>query len=175
MHQIFDLLSKGDIQESLTEEYKGDFNMIRNSLNILIDATKETTRVAEEIASGNITVEIRERSEQDRMVKALNRMIQKLSDIMKETDQMIRAVGEGRLDIRGNADAFEGSWQDIVVGVNNVVSTLKKTIEENSRLSAEIDVVRRLQQMILPRAEELGIIKGLDIVGYKYLSKSFAP
>ncbi|MCP4352868.1 MAG: PP2C family protein-serine/threonine phosphatase, partial [Desulfobacterales bacterium] len=33
-------------------------------------------------------------------------------------------------------------------------------------LSAEIDIARRLQQMILPRAEELGIIKGLDIVGF---------
>ncbi|GAK48871.1 stage II sporulation protein E [Candidatus Moduliflexus flocculans] len=38
--------------------------------------------------------------------------------------------------------------------------------EENLRMSAELDVARRLQQMVLPMPEELGNIPGLDIVGY---------
>ncbi len=159
-------ISRGDIPNKITGKYKGEFNQIRDSMNMLIEATDETIVTAEKIASGNLTAEVRERSEQDRMMMALNRMIQKLNDIMKETDGMIQAVGKGRMNIRGNADAFEGGWRDLVVGVNNVISALKDTIEENSRLSAEIDVARRLQQMILPREEELGIIKGLDIVGF---------
>ncbi len=38
--------------------------------------------------------------------------------------------------------------------------------EENLRMSAELDVARRLQQMVLPVPEELNNISGLDIVGY---------
>ena len=38
--------------------------------------------------------------------------------------------------------------------------------EENLRMSAELDVACRLQEMILPLPEELQQIKGLDIVGY---------
>ena len=38
--------------------------------------------------------------------------------------------------------------------------------EENIRMSAELDVARRLQQMILPPPEELQQIEGLEIVGY---------
>jgi len=38
--------------------------------------------------------------------------------------------------------------------------------EENLRMSAELDVSRRIQQMVLPSAEELRHIEGLEIVGY---------
>jgi serine phosphatase RsbU (regulator of sigma subunit)/DNA-binding LacI/PurR family transcriptional regulator len=38
--------------------------------------------------------------------------------------------------------------------------------EENVRMSAELDVARQLQQMILPTPGELQQIEGLDIVGY---------
>ena len=42
----------------------------------------------------------------------------------------------------------------------------EKLKEENLRLSAEIEITRRLQQMILPKTEELEQIKGLDIAGF---------
>lgn len=37
---------------------------------------------------------------------------------------------------------------------------------ENLRMSAELDVTRRLQQMILPKQEELELIEGLEIAGF---------
>ncbi|MEZ5672250.1 MAG: SpoIIE family protein phosphatase [Thiotrichaceae bacterium] len=43
------------------------------------------------------------------------------------------------------------------------ISYLKK---ENMRLAAEVEVTRRLQQMLLPKEEELKQIKELDIAGY---------
>ncbi|MDJ0599957.1 MAG: SpoIIE family protein phosphatase [Crocosphaera sp.] len=42
----------------------------------------------------------------------------------------------------------------------------EKLKEENLRLSAEIEITRRLQQMILPKTDELKQIKGLDIAGF---------
>ncbi|MGK7882869.1 MAG: PP2C family protein-serine/threonine phosphatase [Crocosphaera sp.] len=42
----------------------------------------------------------------------------------------------------------------------------EKLKEENLRLSAEVEITRRLQQMILPKTEELKQIKGLDIAGF---------
>lgn len=38
--------------------------------------------------------------------------------------------------------------------------------QENLRMGAELDIARRIQQMVLPMPEELGKIQGLDIVGY---------
>jgi signal transduction histidine kinase/serine phosphatase RsbU (regulator of sigma subunit) len=43
---------------------------------------------------------------------------------------------------------------------------LKQLISENARLSAELDVTRRIQQMLLPKEVELETIADLDIAGF---------
>jgi serine phosphatase RsbU (regulator of sigma subunit) len=42
----------------------------------------------------------------------------------------------------------------------------KQLKEENIRMSAELDVARQIQEMILPKPEELQVFPGLEIVGY---------
>jgi PAS domain S-box-containing protein len=47
------------------------------------------------------------------------------------------------------------------------ISTLNERLKaENLRMEAELDVTRRLQQMLLPTDEELRQIEGLDIAGF---------
>jgi phosphoserine phosphatase RsbU/P len=46
-----------------------------------------------------------------------------------------------------------------------IISLNEKLKEENLRMGAELNIVRQMQQMILPRPEELKI-EGLDIAGY---------
>ncbi len=43
---------------------------------------------------------------------------------------------------------------------------LKELIAENIRMSAELDIARRLQKMVLPKSEELRKIESLDIACY---------
>lgn len=143
-------LSVGDIPEQITELYKGEFNEIRKCLNMLIEATNQTTSAAEEIAVGNMDIMVRERSEHDRMMKALVRMIQRLKEILKETDSMIQAVGQGRLDIRGNAQAFEGGWKTLVSGVNQLLDGLSAAVSEKATLDHEMSLARRIQTSLLP-------------------------
>lgn len=57
-----DRISKGDIPSVITDTYNGDFNEIKNNLNILIGAMNEITDAAQEIAQGNLLVTIKERS-----------------------------------------------------------------------------------------------------------------
>ncbi|WP_333231923.1 AAA family ATPase [Microcoleus sp. AT9_A2] len=50
---------------------------------------------------------------------------------------------------------------------NQEISSLNNKLKaENIRLSAELEVTKRLQQMILPKQSELDKIKGLEIAGY---------
>jgi serine phosphatase RsbU (regulator of sigma subunit) len=42
----------------------------------------------------------------------------------------------------------------------------RKLAGENVRMRAELDVTRRLQMMLLPPAEELAAVSGLDVAGY---------
>ena len=50
---------------------------------------------------------------------------------------------------------------------NEQISTLNEQLKvENLRMSAELDVVRDMQQMVLPNPDELKAIEGLDIAAY---------
>lgn len=121
-----DRISKGDIPDKITEEYKGDFNEIKNNLNMLIDAMNTTAKIAEDIADGNLLVDVKERSENDRLMKALNSMVKGLNAVSTETDELIDAVRQGRLDTRGNARAFEGGWQKLVLGINSLIDAFQE-------------------------------------------------
>ena len=46
----------------ITDNYNGDFNTIKNNLNTLIGAMNEITTAAEQVAGGNLTVTLQERS-----------------------------------------------------------------------------------------------------------------
>ncbi len=80
--EIIDRIAKGIIPEKITDEYRGDFNKIKKNLNILIDAMNTITRLAKQMAEGDLTVEVQERSEQDELMKALNNMIQRLNEVL---------------------------------------------------------------------------------------------
>ncbi|MEG3966947.1 AAA family ATPase [Microcoleus sp. T2B6] len=50
---------------------------------------------------------------------------------------------------------------------NQEISTLNQKLKaENVRMSAELDIVKQLQQMVLPKPSELEAIEGLEIAGF---------
>ncbi len=114
-------IAGGDIPEIIVKEYNGDFNAIKTNLNSLINTMNEITMITEAIADGNLDIDARERHDQDRLMKALNRMINRLNTILKEANDLIRFAQEGKLDKRGDALAFEGAWRKLVASINNLI------------------------------------------------------
>ncbi|MGA9380571.1 MAG: SpoIIE family protein phosphatase, partial [Phormidium sp.] len=54
-----------------------------------------------------------------------------------------------------------------LAAANQKINTLNKKLQaENLRLSAELDVAKKLQEMVLPKTAELEAVTGLEIAGY---------
>lgn len=119
-------ISRGDIPGHIADDYKGDFNEIKKNLNLLIDATKDTVRVAEEIANGNLDMDVRERSEKDRLMQALNRMINNLRD----TAHLAEKIADGDLSVEVKAT----SSKDILG------KSLKTMIENLGRFAMDVQI-----------------------------------
>ena len=114
-------LSRGDAVTLPLIASRDEIGALANDFQVLIDMTNETTRVAESIAKGNLEIEVRERSEDDRLMQALNRMIHTLKAMTKETDNLISAVQGGNTTIRNNAETYLGGWRELVAGINLVM------------------------------------------------------
>ena len=152
-------LSIGEIPPTLTDAYRGDFEMMKTHLNLLIEATRQTARMAEEIANGNVTVQAQERSDHDALMQALNRMIQRICQILREMEGVMKSAQAGELEARGNAEAFAGSWRALVLGVNHVIDAFMNVTKlseqlkmENLRMGTEMELAQRIQTSLLPKA-----------------------
>ncbi|BBC25764.1 protein serine/threonine phosphatase with extracellular sensor [Pseudanabaena sp. ABRG5-3] len=84
----------------------------------------------------------------------------------------VRAIRDGN----GKIIYYEGTVADItqrklaeiaLEKANQQILSLNNRLkEENLRMSSELEVTRKLQQMILPKEQELSLILGLDIAGF---------
>ena len=129
---------------------RDEIGALANDFQMLIDVTDEIARVAKNIADGNLQIEARERSADDRMMQALNGMIRTLNAMMQETDSMIHAAQDGNIAIRSNADAYHGAWRQLFEGVNALLNTLSGAVAQSAALTQEMELARRIQTAILP-------------------------
>ena len=90
-----DRISKGDMPPQIADEYKGDFNTIKNNLNVLIQANEEIAAAAKDVAGGNLTVKLTERSGNDELMRALSNMVAKLSEVVAEVKTASDNVAAG--------------------------------------------------------------------------------
>ncbi len=118
-------IAGGDIPDLITDEFKGGFNTIKESQNRLIQSMNEIAVTAVLISSGTMDgVEIAERSDRDRIVKAFNLLVKRLKGFLLEIDGMIHGVREGNLKVRGDTEQFTGSWKELVANTNTLMAAL---------------------------------------------------
>jgi len=72
----------------------------------------------------------------------------------------------GTFGISRDITALKHAQQELAVAYEEIRIMNDQLQEENLRMGAELNVARRLQEMVLPTSEELQQIQGLDIVGY---------
>ncbi len=97
-------ISKGDMPPVITATYHGDFNAIKNNLNILIAALNRITAGAREISQGNLMVELKERSSSDELMKALIAMVRQLTSVVSEVKSAADNVAAGSLEMSSGAE-----------------------------------------------------------------------
>lgn len=133
-----DRIARGDTPPKITENFNGDFNAIKNNLNLAIDAINQQTVAAQAIAEGDLSVKINVRSENDTVAKSLVRVIDARQGLQKELQRLTEASKEGQLSERGKPEQFKGAYAEIIGGVNQMLDAILLPIGEGNRILAQI-------------------------------------
>ena len=135
-----DLISKGDIPSQITDTYNGDFNLIKNNLNTLIVAMNDITKAAEGIANGNLTVELRERSAQDKLMQALTSMVQGLTQTVSEIRSIAgevaaasQSISTASVQVSKGASAQAAAAEEASSSMEEMVSNIKQNADNASQ------------------------------------------
>ncbi|MBF0551642.1 MAG: MCP four helix bundle domain-containing protein [Deltaproteobacteria bacterium] len=130
-----DDISKGDIPPKITDEYKGDFNIIKDNLNLLIDAMKEVTQLAQEIASGNLMVKAVIRSKNDELMIALDKMVKDLTEVVVNVQTVTDQVASGSQEVSSTATEMSQGAAEQAASVEEVSSSMEEmssTVAQNA-------------------------------------------
>ncbi len=147
------MLSKAAVEGKLAtradaSKHFGDFRKIVQGVDDCLDAVIGPLNVAakyvDDISKGNIPPLISDNYNGDfnTIKNNLNSVVKMMSDLLKETDGVIKAAADGELDKRADAGLFVGGWNQLVAGVNdtitNIVNPLMITAEYVDKISKGI-------------------------------------
>ena len=134
--EYVDRISKGDIPPKITDSYNGDFNGIKNNMNVLIDAMNEVTSVAEEIADGDLTVQVKERSAEDKLMQA-SEMVRGITDVVRSISEASNQVASGSQEMSATAEQISQGATEQAASAEEASSSMEEmasTIKQNATM-----------------------------------------
>lgn len=149
--QYIDHISKGDIPARITDAYNGDFNKIRDNLNTLIDAMNEVTKVAKEIAEGNLMISVKERSNRDELMRALASMVEKLTRVVNEVKTAADNVAAGSTQTSSSAQQMSQGATEQAASAEEVSSSME---EMASNIKQNADNAQQTEKIALKSAQD---------------------
>jgi methyl-accepting chemotaxis protein len=146
-----DRISKGDIPSRITDEYKGDFNEIKNNLNVLIDAMNEVTSVAQEIAGGNLMVTVKERSAGDTLMQAMTNMVRSLTEVTVSIQGASTQVASGSQELSSSAQQISQGATEQAASAEEASSSME---EMSANIKQNTDNAQQTEKIALKAADD---------------------
>jgi methyl-accepting chemotaxis protein len=146
-----DSISKGDIPAKITDAYDGDFNEIKMNLNVLIDAMNEVTKVSQEIANGNLMVEVKERSDQDGLMRALKSMVAKLTEVVNDVKAAADNVASGSSQTSVTSQTMSQGATEQAASAEEVSSSMEEMV---SNIKQNADNAQQTEKIALKSAQD---------------------
>lgn len=123
-------ISKGDMPPIITDEYKGDFNEIKNNLNNMISALNGISSIATNISKGILDDEIKTRSQEDVLMISLQTMKNSIINLVNDVHLLANSAQSGVLDKRADDKQHQGEYRNIIEGINNMFEIIVQPINE---------------------------------------------
>ncbi|NLK72238.1 MAG: HAMP domain-containing protein, partial [Clostridiales bacterium] len=117
-------ISHWDMSSDIAFESKDEIGILVKAMKEMYESLKQRIFVINEIASGNLDVSVEKASENDELAESINTVVSSLQSLMAQTESLSENCVKGRLDIRGNADEYQGAYSELVSSINKIIETL---------------------------------------------------
>lgn len=138
-------IARGDLTQTVDVTSNDEVGELAESFRDMTASLQRKAKAAEEIARGNLAVEIEIASNADVLGKSMQSMKNSIDAITKETVDLTNAIRDGRLNKRGDASRYDGSWKTLLSGINELVEAFVKPIQVTS------DYVTRISKGDIPK------------------------
>ncbi|MBC3898208.1 HAMP domain-containing protein [Acetobacterium malicum] len=118
-------MSLGHLGMRLNMDYQDEVGEMAVAMDHFADDLQHVViETMHQISAGNVSADIEPKDDQDEIMPALKQTIETIRGLIAESVLLSQAAVEGRLEIRGNTDDFEGGFREILVGFNHTLDAL---------------------------------------------------
>ena len=139
-----DKISKGNMPVKITDNYNGDFNTIKNNLNICIDSinllVSDAANLAQAAVEGKLSTradETKHDGDYRKIVEGVNKTLDAVIEPVKEASAVLQYMSDGNLKVKVMGD-YKGDHADIKNALNDTIDALYSYISEISYVLSEM-------------------------------------
>ncbi len=126
MVEVANELALGNIDQQVDVDSDDEVGDLAQAFQGMVAAQQEMAKTARAVALGDMSVDIQPRSPKDVLAISLRDMVDVLKKFSSEIGTVSKAVQQGKLDARANANDFAGGWAELATGVNGLVDAFVK-------------------------------------------------
>ncbi len=131
-----DRISKGDIPQPITDSYNGDFNTIKNNLNICIQAVNLLVQDANRLAEAGVRGQLETRADASKhqgdfrkIVEGVNATLDAVVQPIQELQAVLERVAARDLTARVQG-SYQGDFDAIKTATNRAIENLDEGLQQ---------------------------------------------
>lgn len=108
--------------------------------NIISKPIKKLLKSADSISEGNlnISIDIHSKDEVGNLAQAFEKMAIAINSLVTDTNELVDAAVEGKLDVRADVAKHSGDYKKIVEGINKTLDEVTRPIKESAEVLKEM-------------------------------------
>ena len=127
----------GDLEQSVEHHSGDEIGKLADAFREMIESQKAKAELANQIAKGNLTVEVKAKSKDDVLGRAMVTMKESLKIMQTDLQATIEGQKAGDIDIRCHPEKFQGAYAELLGGVNETLDAVIKPILEGIEIMQE--------------------------------------
>jgi methyl-accepting chemotaxis protein len=160
-------LALGDVEQVVRVKSNDEIGQLAASYSKVVDYMKETASVASRVAEGDLTVEVKARSEKDAFGNAFSQLVAKQRELIGKVKSVAANVSEASKQLTKAAEQtaqatqqIAGTIQQVAKGAAEQSNALQQTAGSVEQLSAAIDqITEGSQEQAKGVDEATGIVR----------------
>lgn len=124
------LIAVGDVNQELDYRSQDEIGTLADAFRSLLEYLKEVAASVNAIGKGDLTHTVVSRSERDLVANSMKQTVEALKGLDAQMQTIIKSAQSGQLSHRGNAAAFQGTYSELIGGVNQMLEAFNAPVNE---------------------------------------------
>ncbi|MCB2198848.1 HAMP domain-containing protein [bacterium] len=117
-------VAQGDLSQSVHVDSNDEIGILVRTFETMMNNLRSKANAAQGIANGDLSVDIAVASDADTLGLSMVQMRENIKGLVNEVGGLADQAKQGFLNAQGDLDKFDGAWEDMISGVNEVIRTM---------------------------------------------------